>query len=443
MGFRVDDTASSKDVYTFQGDFFYGDTNVVPGGEGNSSAQGASANGHLLGRLTHIFAEDSDFTLQVYYDQSYMVAPFQGAPAEPAFYTYFPPSPAIPEGNLTDDLDTYNLDFQDRFPIGTWNHVIWGFGYQFTHDVVQDAPSVAFVPGTLDQHLYSGFLQDEINLTENVSFTLGSKLEHNDYTGFEYEPSGRLQWNLTDKQMFWGAISRSVRMPSRYDRDLYQPGPDNPYIFALIGNSTFVSETVVAYELGYRAQIGPNFSGSLSAFYNFYDHLRSESENIVLGNPDYLIDVYFQNNLEANTYGLEFNADYQVLDGWRLHSGYDLLKEQMIIEPGGDLDGGLAETSDPQNQVFLRSSMDLPYRTELDVAFRFIDSVQTNNAAVAAIIPSYAEMDVRLAWQVAQNTEFSLVGQNLLQDQHPEAGFPGPTQEQISRTFYGKVALRF
>ncbi|HTC20626.1 MAG TPA: TonB-dependent receptor, partial [bacterium] len=442
-GFRVDDTASPQDQYTLQGDFFYGDTNVVPGGEGNPQEQGASSDGHLLGRLTHTFEKDSDMTLQVYFDQSYMVAPFQGAPAEPAFSIYFPPSPAIPGGNLTDDLYTYDADFQDRFPLGSWNHVIWGLGYRFTHDVVQDAPSVAFVPGTLDQHLYSGFLQDEVRLLPDFSLTLGSKLEHNDYTGFEYEPSGRLQWDITDKQMLWAAVSRAVRMPSRYDRDLYQPGPENPYIFAVTGNSTFESEDVVAYELGYRAQIGPNVSGSLSAFYNFYSRLRSESQNIVLGDPEYLIDVYFQNNLDANTYGLEFSADYQVLDGWRLHSGYDLLKEQIIIEPGGDLDDGLAQTSDPQNQVFLRSSMDLPYRTELDVDFRWIDSVQTNNAAAAAILPSYAEMDVRLGWQVTPNTQLSIVGQNLLQDQHAEAGYPGPAQEQIPRTFYGKAAFGF
>ena len=381
-------------------------------------------------------------SLQIYYDRTHLAAPFQGAPAEPAFPPYFPASPAIPAGTLKDDLDTVDLDFQDRFPLGTWNNIVWGLGYRFTHDVVQNAPTVAFVPATLDQNLFSGFVQDEIKLHENVFLTIGSKIEHNDYTGFEYEPSGRLQWNITDKQMVWGAVSRAVRTPSRYDRDLYQPGPNDLYLFHLVGNSSFESETVIAYELGYRAQINSKVSGSLSAFYNDYNDLRSESSAIVDTSTS-LINVFYQNNLSATTYGFELSADYQALSWWRLHAGYDLLKEDITIGPGGDQNNGLNETADPENQVFLRSSMDLPYQTELDAAFRWIDTVHNNNGGTPGTVPSYAELDVRLGWHATKNLALSVVGQNLLHDQHPESGFPGPTQEQIVRSVYGKVSWQF
>src|ERR1700692_837334 len=104
-------------------------------------------------------------------------------------------------------------------------------------------------------------------MVKDVYLTLGTKLEHNDYTGFEVEPSGRLQWNLTTNQMLWGAVSRAVRTPSRVDRHIREP---NDPVQILAGESSFISETVIAYEAGYRAQLGPKLSGSVSTFYNDY-----------------------------------------------------------------------------------------------------------------------------------------------------------------------------
>src|SRR5207237_3403467 len=117
------------------------------------------------------------------------------------------------------------------------------------------------------------FGQDEIALVkERLHLTLGTKLEHNDYTGFEYQPSGRLAWTLSQRQTLWAAISRAVRTPSRIDREFYFPG--NPP-FLLAGGTNFVSEELLAYELGYRVQPHRRLALSLAAFYNDYDNIRS------------------------------------------------------------------------------------------------------------------------------------------------------------------------
>lgn len=423
-GFRMDTDFASPDQFTLSGDIFGGDNDSTPGGQGTPNAEGTSSGGNILGRWTHTYSDDADMSLQLYYDHTHLGAPFQSAGT-------------IPAGTLFDDLDTYDLDFKDRFPLGAWNNIVWGFGYRFTHDVVQDAPLVAFLPNTLNQNLYNTFLQDEIRLCEKVRLTLGSKLEHNDYTGFEYEPSARIQWSVTEKQMIWGAISRAVRTPSRYDRDLSEPSP--AFGTFLTGNSNFKSETLIAYELGYRAQLGQKVSASLSAFYNDYNNLRSLSAT-----PTTVVPLFWGNNLEGNTWGFELSADYQILDWWRLHGGYDFLKEDIHVKPGEtDFDNALGETADPENQVFLRSSMDLPWRTELDTSFRWIDTVHNNNGGIPGTVPAYAEMDVRLGWHATKNLEISVVGQNLLHDQHPEAGFPNSSQEQIIRSIFGKVAWSF
>ena len=423
-GFRIDAEGAASDQFTLQGDLYGGDNHSTPGGEGTLNEEGASGGGNLLGRWTHTYSEDADLSLQLYYDRNHLGAPFQSAGA-------------IPAGTLIDDLDTCDLDFQDRFALGNGNDIVWGLGYRFTHDVVQDAPLVAFLPNTLDQNLYSTFLQDKIKLRERVYLTLGGKLEHNDYTGFEYEPNARIQWDVTDHQMIWGAVSRAVRTPSRYDRDLAEPSPG--YGAILAANSSFTSETLIAYELGYRAQLSRKLSGSLSAFYNDYDHLRSLNAT-----PGTILPFYWGNNLEGDTYGFELSADYQILDWWRQHGGYDFLNENIHAKPGEtDLNHGLGETADPANQVFLRSAMDLPGRTELDAGFRWIDTLHNNNGGAVGTVPAYPELEVRLAWHATKNLEISIVGQNLLHDQHVEAGFPDPAQEQIVRSVFGKIAWKF
>ncbi|MDB6019021.1 MAG: TonB-dependent receptor [Pedosphaera sp.] len=420
-GFRIDAETSPQNNLTLQGDLYGSDVNVPSGGQGRASG------GNLLGRWSHVISDESDMSLQLYYDRTHL---------------YDPISNQFGTANyLTDDLDTYDVDFQHHFVLGERNRVIWGAGYRFTHDVVGEAANLAFLPPVLNHNLFSGFVQDEIRLLEHVSLTLGTKLEHNDYTGFEVEPNARLQWNLTTNQMLWGAVSRAVRTPSRVDRDIREP---NGPIAVLAGMPSFVSETVIAYELGYRAQLSQKVSGSISAFYNDYDNIRSTS--ITPGGLFGVLPLFFANNLQGETYGFELSADYQVLDGWRLHGGYDLLKEHIHVKSGQtDLNNGLNETADPQQQFSLRSSFDLPAHLELDTGLRWVDQLSLNNNGSPSIVPSYFELDARLAWHPTPRLEIAIVGQNLLHDHHQEYGTPNalPVQEEIQRSVYAKVSWRW
>jgi iron complex outermembrane recepter protein len=422
-GFRVDSAVSSRDRFTVQGDFYDGHEDV-PTGE-ISDTSGANA----LGRWTRTLSDTSDLTLQSYFDQTHI-----SDPVPPLFVSGLQFSPP---GTFYDDLTTYDLDFQHRFQLGALHRIVWGLGYRYTHDAVVNAPSLGFLPNVLNQSLYSGFVQDEISVRNNLLLTLGSKLEHNAYTGFEYEPDARLSWILSPAQAIWGAVSRAVRTPSRIDRDLSEGTP--PFLVLLKGSSAFESETVVAYELGYRAQLNSQLTTSISSFYNQYSDIRSTSFT-----PGTLLPLFFANNLEGDTYGLEFGANYRVVENWSLHAGYTLLREHLRVTPGQfDLDDARNETADPKGQFSLRSSLNLSRRAEFDTALRWVDTLHTNNGPVAGTVPSYFEMDTRLAWHASQRLELSLVGQNLLHDHHPEYGFPDPTRIEIQRSVYGKFAWRY
>jgi iron complex outermembrane receptor protein len=421
-GFRFDSDASRADSFGAHGDFYTGHEGLATGG----AAQ--TAGGNVVGRWSHVFTGDADFSLQSYYDRTHLVFPIvpfvlNGTELAPA-------------GKLHDDLSTFDIDFQHRFALGSRNHIVWGVGYRFTHDVVENAPAIAFLPTTLDHNLFSAFVQDEIALGTQVALTVGSKLEHNDYTGFEVEPNVRLQWTWTPSQTLWSAISRAARTPSRIDRDLTEPAP--PVISILKGSRDYGSEYVIAYELGYRGEISPRLTGSLSTFYNEYRDVRSTSIT-----PGTVIPLFFANNLAGHTDGFELSARYQVADFWSLQVGYDYLQESLHVRPGQfDLGNAQNETADPRHQVAVRSAMSVAAHLELDASLRWVDALRRQSGPVTGEVPSYFELDTRVGW-VLKRLELALVGQNLLHQQHAEYGFADPAREQIQRSVYAKIAWRY
>lgn len=409
-GFRLDleGGEGAPDKLTLQGDLYDSHLNIPAVNRVNASG------GNILARWSRILSDDAGLSLQAYYDRTCLASPTGG-------YTF------------KDDLDTVDLDFQHHFSLDGGNRFGWGLAYRFTHDVIGPTPALTFLPPVLDHHLFSCFLQDEVLLLKDFSLILGTKLEHNDYTRFEVEPSARVKWIASDDQTLWAAVSRAVRMPSRIDRDLVAPNSTTP---TLTGGRDFKSETLIAYELGYRAQPVAEISVSLSAFYNFYDDLRS------IG-PVAGVTV-IQNGVEGQTYGGELATDYQVFEGWRLHAGYALIKEKMQVKAGqNDVSNALGNTADPENRVFLRSSTDLPEGLALDLAWRWVDKRPIASGGMVGVVPDYLEMDARLGWSPVKNLELSIVGRNLLHDHHPEYGFPTPARVEIKRGVYGKLACQF
>jgi iron complex outermembrane receptor protein len=416
-GMRLDARPSKRDALMVKADAYGGNENVLTGG--TSTASG----GNLTTRWTRVRSPSSGMSLQMYYDHTQLSNP------EPA--TQFSAA-----GTLKDRLDTYDLDFEHHLAIGLHNQLVWGLGYRFTHDVVSNSPLLAFFPQHLDHSLVSGFVQDEIALRKDLFFTLGTKVEHNDYTGYEIEPTARLRWIVAPTQMVWGAVSRAVRMPSRIDRDLSQPAT---FPVILAGSSDFESETLIAYELGYRFDVSSKFTASISAFYNQYDDLRSLSFT-----PATVIPFFFANDLQGETHGLEVSATYQATAWWSLRAGMDVLKERLHVKPGkADINHALNETADPEQQLSVYSAFDLPHRVELDLAPRWVGKIYNNNGGALGTVPSYTDMNVRLGWHVTEQLGLAIVGQNLLHDQHPEFGAPDSLREEIRRAVYGKVTWRF
>ncbi|HEU5080320.1 MAG TPA: TonB-dependent receptor [Opitutaceae bacterium] len=415
-GFRIDADVTSAASLTVQGDIYHGKEGYVAGGE--STVDGAN----VLSRWQQKMPNGSQMALQVYYDRTEL--------EQPALSIFAAP------GLVHDVLETFDVDFQHQLPIWKAMQLVWGTGYRATNDDFKAAPALAFNPPKLRQELFSGFGQAAFRLPFETTLTLGSKVEHNDYTGWEVEPTIRFQWAVNRDSLLWTAVSRAVRTPSRIDRDLAQPSPP---LVILSGGSDFDSESVVAYELGYRIALTPTLVASVATFYNHYDNLRS-----VRTTPVTLIPFVFANDLRADTHGLELTSTWQALPWWRLTGGYSYLEENVTVEDGKfDLNNGLNETADPRHQFSLRSSMDLGRKIEADAQLRWVDRLPINNGGRLASVPSYAELDLRLGWKVTPRIDISVVGQNLLNKNHPEYGPPGAHRVELTRSVYIKAAWRY
>lgn len=403
-GGRLDWDVSETGLITVQGDVY--DSPIEQPDTDNDIVM---SGGNLLARWSQSVGEGSDIQLQVYYDYTRRDIP----------------------GSLTESLDTYDADFQHNLQLGARNAAIWGVGYRRTKDDIHNPPGAAILPPDASREWFTAFVQDEIAVVpDQLYVTLGSKAEHNEYTGWEFQPSGRVAWLPSSEQTVWGAASRAVRTPSRLEADFFAPR-DPP--FFLLGGPDYVSETVWAYELGYRIQPEERLSISLATFYNDYDEIRSVEQV----NPPAPVPIVFENQLSASSYGCEISFDAQLMPWWHLHGGYTGLRIDFDTDPGStDTNNGDTEGSDPRHTATLRTSFDLPWRVSLDLSGRYVSRIENNE------VPAYGELDVRVAWSPWTNMAISLVGQNLLHDQHAEFGVPA-TRNEIERSFYGKLAWSF
>ncbi len=403
-GFRVDWDKSDRQL-TLQGDAYRNrmDQLNLPGM--------ALSGGNVIGRWSRALAKDSDVKLQVYFDRTNRRQPV----------------------TFAESVNTYDVDFQHRLPLGERHDVIWGLGFRLIEDKIgNDYPVLAFLPAQVTRKTFSAFAQDEIALVKDrLSLTLGTKFEHNERTGFEYQPSGRLAWRLGKEQTLWTAVSRAVHTPSRIDGELV--APRDPPFTTLVGNDQFESEVLLAYELGYRVQPRPWLFLSLATYYHDYDKLRSTDRV----NPSAPFPFVLRNSQEGSVAGAELTADARVGDRWRLQAGYTQLHLNLSHKPGTVPTATLSDL-DSDHQFSLRSALDLSDHLELDATYRFVARI------VSQRVPAYDELDVHLGWHPTPQLELSIVGQNLLRSRHAEfQSSATAVRHYIERSVYGRVTWRF
>jgi iron complex outermembrane recepter protein len=431
VGFRSDWLASPDDSLTLQGDLYDGNVglvfpsvNIIGRPQPQGRLQVGVSGGNVLGRWLHTLDAASDVQVRLYYDRTHRNDP-----------------------SFLDDLDTIDLDFQHRFALGSQHEITWGLSYRVMYDRNEGKGVFALMPPSSRDSLYSGFIQDQFSWRA-LHVTLGTKLEHNDFSGFEAQPSIRAAWDLATTRTLWAAISRAVRVPTRIERDVDIDVTDpagNP-VARLLGNPNFHAEQLVAFELGYRWQLDPTVFLDLASFHNHYTGLASFEFGTPFIDPNSgqtVIPVVNENLTDGRADGLETLLTWSPQPFWRLALNYSYI-DMSLDAHGMDLNRSrFAQGSTPRNQVGLRSYLDLPHGVQLDIQYRALSAIDSLPQSVTGEgVGGYQDLDVRLGWRVAHQVQLSLLGSNLLHDHHVEFGVPGQ-RSAIRRSVYGKVAWEF
>jgi iron complex outermembrane receptor protein len=422
-GFRMDWGKDASDSYTLQGDYYEG-----KGGQQLLIATSPSPliddadynGGNLTGRWTHRTGTQSEYTFQAYFDYA-----------------------DRDSAALNEDRHTLDIEVQHHSVLKDVHDVVWGLNYRHIRDNSKPTPIFILSPGDRNVNLYSAFLQDEISLwNDRAKLTLGSKFEHNDFTGFEIQPSARFAWITDSGNTIWGAVSRAVRTPARGEHDVklavIPPSPAPPPL-VISGNANFDSETMTAYELGYRFTPTEEISVDLTAFYNKYDELRTTD----VSTPAPPLAAIFENNMEGHTHGFEIDTHWKVNNWLDINANYSWLEVDLDLVRGSrDVISQSTEDASPQHQANIWLTSDLGNRIELDTAIRYVGSLETFGFPQT---DSYIAFDARLGWSPRKGVDLSLVGQNLFDGSHPEFNpdfiFSIPTE--VERSIYGKITLNF
>ncbi len=435
-GFRVDWNKSINDKLTFQGDYYDGTAGqrvTIPDLTTTSLSRRIDENidlsgGNFLFRWDRILSDESDLSLQFYYDRT-----------------------EHDEFIIEEVRDTFDIDFHHRFHLPLNNEVLWGGRFRFTTDDIRGSNVLSVSETSREDPFFSAFVQDEIMVVpDKLYFTLGTKIEHNNYTGIEVQPSSRILYTPSEKHTVWGGVSRAVRTPSRLEHTLHlnkqaiAPGAlftGSPATLGIIiGDNNFDSEVLTAFEIGYRTQPANNLYFDAAAFYNvYYDILTIESGTPAP--PDFSVPISVRNKMNGDAYGVELAARWQALEWWNIKGSYSYMKLQLHTE--GDSNDTITEDGFeddiPNHQFSIRSMMDLPGDLEFDSWIRYVDSVSSEN------VDSYITLDARLGWKLTEKIELSIAGRNLLEKRHKEYGPSSIINTQVTgieRSVYGSITWR-
>jgi iron complex outermembrane receptor protein len=430
VGFRAD-LANKAAQLTFQGNAYWGKfgdaqalstysppTNFISYQSTNVSG------GNLRAQLRRQFSNGSDIYSQSFWSHEHRIG-----------------------SNFGEDRDTFDIDFLHRLAATQRQQFTYGLGLRLSPSTVtQTIPTDTFDPARKTDSIYSAFLQEELRLVPGkLSLTLGSKLEHNNYTGFEYQPNARLLFTPTNRFSAWASVSRAVRTPDRVDEDIHVDilAVSSPLIFArVLGNHDLHAERLVAYEGGLRALIHPRFYISAAGFYNAYRNLIAQGSPIITAGPTppfppatFLFTFQYTNGIHGTTDGAEISPDWQATSFWHLRAGYSYLNIDLNDEPGFNDAVTLKSLrgSSPTHQAFLQSEINLPDHLEFDQSFRYVDSLPAQS------VRAYTTADARIGWNPTKNLNFSVAGQNLFQPHHAEFGIDPPPAVLIKRGFYAKL----
>lgn len=315
-------------------------------------------------------------------------------------------------GLFSEDRRTFEVEVIRHFLVGDSHGFVVGASYQQTSDDIAspDQNLLGFLPASRKDVTYDLYAQDQIDvIKDRLRLTVGIKAEKNEYSGTELQPTLRLVYTPSQKSTLWAAISRAVRIPTRLDEDIliFAPKPAPPGTAIIKGSADFGPETLVATEVGYRHQFTEAYSLDATVYRNEYRALRGVDANV--------FPAVVSNEGEGNTSGIELTLQWHPSDQWT-HRFFYAYQHVDFHAKRGSSDRSIAgaNRNDPRHQGLIHSTWLVSNSLSVDSRLRNVSELPDRD------IDGYTELDLSVSWGLTPNLNLKLLGQNLLDNRHPE-----------------------
>ncbi len=312
------------------------------------------------------------------------------------------------------------LQFQNDYEVNARQSLIWGGSFFSTGDDL--AVDADIIPYRRRNTVESGFAQYGIALApDRLRIIAGSKFEHSQYTGFEYQPQVRAVWTPIHSNSVWTSFSRAVRIPTRSESDVFVqdiipgagPGGEN-LSFEILGSRSLRAEILKAYEAGYRYEHSLSLSFDLAIYYNQYSDRAQLPETIQILSNALLIKFQEMNQGGDQSHGAELGAQWKPLPRWTIGAA--------VTETRGS-PGALEATA--KHLFNVQSRVDLARGLSFNAALYHYGAVPYGRIADFPNVPSgsvnqFNRVDVGGSWRVRPQWTFGVWGRNLQAAQHLE-----------------------
>jgi outer membrane receptor for ferrienterochelin and colicin len=237
---------------------------------------------------------------------------------------------------------------------------------------------------------------DQVSGTVQYGGTLGKNTDYRVYSKYFNQaplPSARAVYEFNGRRMVWAGVSHAVRIPAETGVDLRLnvvgvSGPDGtPAVISVLGNPHSKDEGVIAYEAGYRAEVGQRVSVDLAAYYNTYNNSTEPAAPFFEATPPpahLVLPSISQNLIDGETHGAEIVTKWKVSKRCTLIPSYDLERIHMHSRPPSEDTTTAPDTngSDPHQHARVGSQVGLPHRVTWDTAARFTGRLPAQGRAL-------------------------------------------------------------
>lgn len=454
IGARAD-WFSGRERFTLQSDVSVVDKNYnhnISDYLGGAKYQYENHNANVLANWLQPWGDDDELQLKVYYDYTKRDEPG---------YVY--------------KIDTFDIDLQFNHARQNDHRLTWGLNTRYFDDEVDGSQIFSMTDQAKSWHLLSGFVQDEYAWTDKLTLVAGLKAEKVEGVATAWQPTLRFNYRKNDQVSYWGSVSRAERIPTRQDlysifrgeypsylrdgvfeqsydllveefglqdnallRALFDQieVPDDFLLIGLVtGNESLKSEKTISYELGTRWQPRENAFIDVAAFYSEYTDMRAlqfiDWEPVPGGVQTELQAVTLG---EAVSHGFELAVEYRPSPSWRYKLNYNYLefnvKRDNFLNAVTFLEG-----VSPDKQLSFRTYWDINDRYQFDVDFYYVGDIESGRETSP---DEYADVNLRLAWQVAPQISLAVMVRNLFHAHRYEyqERLIGPVQTEIDRSVF-------